>query len=168
MLCWFFWLGFKQELSFEADLLGIVDCHVHEPGQVIQFTLHVCVVEVVITFAATPEDIVFATKFQRDFQSFLDLSGCESEDIGVAGGCSSVHEARMREHVCCSPQQLDACSLLSGFQSLYDFIEVLVGLCQRVSFGSHIAIMECVVRAAQLVNEFKRGIDSLDGIGDGV
>ena len=115
MFCWLFRLGFEQELSFESDLFRVIDSHMHESGEMIQFTFHVGIEQVVIAFAATPKDIVFTTQFVRHFQGFLHLGCCECEDIGVAGGGSAVHESRVRKHVCCPPQQLDPRPFLRGF-----------------------------------------------------
>jgi len=92
---------------------------------VVQFALHVGVEEVVIAFAATPEDVVFATQFQGDFQRLLHLSGGKCEHVGVTGRRGPVHEAWVREHVGRAPQQLDPGPLLSRLQSLGDDIQIL-------------------------------------------
>ena len=55
-------LGLDVELAREADLLGVVDRHVHEAGQVIELALHVGVPEVLIAFAAAPEDVAHAAQ----------------------------------------------------------------------------------------------------------
>ena len=50
-------LRLDVELAVEADLLGVIDGHVQEPGQVIELALHVGVPQVLVAFAAAPEDV---------------------------------------------------------------------------------------------------------------
>ena len=90
-----FRLWFKQELTGETDRLRVIVGHVHEAGEVIEFPLHVGVVEVVIPFATAPEDIVLAAQFVRDLNGLFDLSRCVGEDVRVAAGRSAVHVAGM-------------------------------------------------------------------------
>src|SRR6266496_4506094 len=64
---------FDEKLSAEADLFLVLDRDVEELRQVIEFALEVGVVEIRITFAAAPEDVILAAKFLGYFQTLLDL-----------------------------------------------------------------------------------------------
>ena len=105
-------LGLEIELALEADLLGIVDGHVHERGQVIQLALHVGVEQVLIAFAAAPEDIAGPAQLLGHFERLLDLGGGVGEGVGIGAGGGAVHVARIGEQVGRAPQQLDAGPLL--------------------------------------------------------
>lgn len=154
-----FW--FEQELAGEADRLGMLMSHVHEAGEVVEFAFHVGVEEVVVTLAAAPEDVVLAAEFVRDFNRLLHLSGSVGKHVSVAAGRRSVHEPRVGEHVRRAPQQLDAGSFLLGFQLGGDPVQDFVRLFEARSFRSDIAIVPAVKRSAELFDEFKRDVDSL-------
>ena len=85
MLGRFLRLRLDVELAFEADLLGVVDRHVQEPGEVVELALHVGVPEVLVAFAAAPEHVAIAAELVRHFERLLHLGGGEGEHLGVAG-----------------------------------------------------------------------------------
>jgi hypothetical protein len=66
-------LGFDVEGAGETDLLLVIHRHVEEPGQVVQFPLHVGVPQGGVTFTAAPERVTFAAQTVRDFESLLYL-----------------------------------------------------------------------------------------------
>ena len=53
-------LGLDVELPGEANFLCVVDRHVEEAGQMIEFALHVGVPEILISLAASPEGVAGA------------------------------------------------------------------------------------------------------------
>ena len=78
-------LGLEVELPVEADLLGVVDGHVHELGQVVDLALHVGVPQVLIAFAAAPEGVAVAAELLGHFDGLLHLRRGVGEGVGVAG-----------------------------------------------------------------------------------
>ena len=113
-----FGLGLDVELALEADFLGVVDGHVQELGEVVELALHVGVPEVLITFAAAPEDVAGAVELLGDFERFLHLRRGVGKDVGVAAGGRAVHVARVAEQIGGAPEQLDAGALLLFLERL--------------------------------------------------
>ena len=118
MLGRLFRLGLDVELALEADLLGVVDRHVQELGEVVELALHVGVPEILVAFAAAPEDVAGAVEFLGDFEGLLHLRRGVGEDLGVAARGRTVHVARIAEQVGRAPEQLDAGPLLFFLEHL--------------------------------------------------
>ena len=78
-------LRLDVELAREADLLGVVDGHVQEAGEVLELALHVGVPQILVAFAAAPERVAGAAELLGDFERLLHLRGGEGERLGVAG-----------------------------------------------------------------------------------
>ncbi len=154
-----------QELAREADLLGVVDRQVHEPGHVVQFPLHVGVEKILVSLASAPEHIVHAAQFLGDLEALLHLCGGEGKRVGVAAGRGAVHVARIAEQVGRAPEQLDAGPLLLFLHHLHHGVQVLVGLRQVLPFRGHVAIMKGVVRRTEFVDELERGPNATDRVG---
>ena len=55
-------LRLEVELAGKADLLRVVDGHVHESGEVVDLPLHVGVPEALVALAAAPERIALAAE----------------------------------------------------------------------------------------------------------
>ena len=121
-------LGLDVELALEADLLGVIDGHVQEAGQVIQLALHVGVPQVLVALAAAPEDVARAAQLLGDFERLLHLGRGEGEHVGIAAGGRAVHVARIAEQVGRAPQQLDAGPLLLFLEHLDDRVEIAIRL----------------------------------------
>ena len=152
-------LGLDVELAGEADLLGVIDGHVHEAGQVVQLALHVGVPEGLVAFAAAPEHVARPAEFLGHFQGLLDLGGGKGEGVGVAACGRAVHVARIAEQVGRAPEQLDAGPLLLLLDDLDDGVEVLVGLGQRLALGGDVAVVEAEERGAELLHELEGHAD---------
>ena len=75
-------LGLNQELSIEADLLGVVHTHMEELGHVVLFALHLGVPEGFVSFAPTPEDIVLGAQALADLKAVLELARGIGIDVG--------------------------------------------------------------------------------------
>ena len=134
------WLGLNVELSRVADLFLVIDGHVKEASEVIEFTFHVGVPESGISLATTPEGVVLTTEFMGDFHCLLHLGGGMGIDIGIrAGGCA-MKESRIAKEAGCAPEELDAGALLIFLQDGDNGIEIFVALSKGFSFGSHIPV----------------------------
>ncbi len=164
----FLGLGFDVELAGEADLLLVVDGEVEEAAEVIEFTLHVGVVEVAITFAATPEGVAGTAEVVGHFHRLLHLGGGVGEGVGVGAGGGAVNVTLVAEEVSGAPEELDTGALLLFLDYLDDGIEVLVALSQVLAFGGDVAIMEAVEADAELLQELEGDSDALLGHLDAV
>ena len=120
-----FW--FEQELSFEADRLRVIFRQMKEASHVIQLALHVRIKEVVVSLAATPEDVVDSTELMRDFNRLFHLSGGKRKDVRIAGCRGTVHEPRIGKQIRGSPQKIDPGALLLGLQLGGDSVKVRIG-----------------------------------------
>ena len=157
-----------QKLTGKPDLFGVVDGHVKEFAEVVQFPFHVGVVKVLITFTAAPEDIVLAAKPVRHLHRLFHLRRRVRVYVGVAGGGGAVHETRVREHVGGAPEQFDAAAFLFFLEDVGDGVEDLVGVPQRGAFGGHVAVVERVVGGLQFFEQFERHAGTILGILDAV
>ena len=100
-------LGLDQELTGEADLLGVVDRQVQETSEVILFALHVGVEQGFITLAAAPEHVVLSAELNGTVHGLLHLGGRIGENMGVRIGSPAAHVAGVREEIGRAPQQFD-------------------------------------------------------------
>ena len=161
-------LGLDVELALESDLLLVVDGHLEEAGEVIEFALHVGVPEGGVAFAATPEGVSLATEFVGDFHRLLHLGRGVGVDIGVGAGGRSVEEAGIGEEAGGAPEKLDAGALLLLLEDGDDGVEVLVALGKGLPLGGDIAVVEGVVGGAQLLDKLEGVTDAVLGVLDGV
>jgi len=161
-------LGLDEELALEADLLGVIDGHLHECSEVILLTTEVGVEEGLVAFAAAPENVVFATELFGDFHGLLYLRSGVGEDMGVRVGGGAVHEARVAEEVGGAPEELHAGGLLQLFRVGDDLVEVLVGLGEGLAFRRDVAVVERVEGGADLGEELEGGVHALERDGHGV
>ena len=88
-------LGFDVELTLETDLFLVIDSHVQEGAEVIQFTLDVGIPKGRVAFSATPKDIAFPSKLVGNLNGFLDLCGGVGKCVGIAAGSGTMHVARV-------------------------------------------------------------------------
>ena len=161
-------LGLDVELAREADLLGVVDGHVEEAGEVVELALHVGVPEILVAFAAAPEGVACAAEFLGDFERLLHLRRGEGEHVGVRAGGRAVHEAAVAEQVRRAPEQLDAGALLLFLEHFHDRVEIAVRLGEVRAFGGDVAIVERVERRAELLHELERHAGAVLGVLDRV
>ena len=126
MLRGFAGLGLEVELTCKANLLGVVDGHVHELCEVTHFSFHVRIPQALIAFAATPEHIALAAQAVRHIQRFLHLRCGEGKHIGLRARRRTVHVARMAKQVGCPPEELDAACILMPLERLGHCVEMRV------------------------------------------
>jgi len=160
---WFFWFGFDQELSGEANFTRVIDRHLQVPRVIVQLERCVRIEKRFIALPTAPEDVVFSAEFLGDFKHLLYLSRCKCEYIRVAGCCCTVDETRMRECVRCSPEQLYSRLLHEGFDVCNHFIKVSVLFAEAVAFGCDIVIVEAEVTNPQLAHKLKGSIGTGSG-----
>lgn len=108
----------------KANLFGIVDRHMEKASQVVNFSLHVGVVEILIAFAATPENIVLTAKLLGYFKALLRLDYTISKDVGIATCRSTVHKSRIAEEIGRAPKEFNPSLLLVLFERLGDSIKI--------------------------------------------
>src|SRR5690606_29009984 len=83
-------LGFDVELAGEADLFLVVDRHVEERGEVVEFALQVGVEQGGVAFAAAPEGVAFAAEGVGGVDGGLHLGGGVGEDIEMGRGAGAL------------------------------------------------------------------------------
>ena len=159
-----FGLGLDVELALEADLLFVGDGHVEELGEVLELALHVGVPKGRVAFASTPEGVAFAAQLVGDFEGFLHLRGSVGEGVGVAARGGSVRVARMGEELGGAPEELHAGLLLLGLEELGDGVEPLVRLLEGRAVRGDVAVVEGVVRRAELLANLEEDGDA--GLGE--
>ena len=76
-------LRLDQELTLEADALGVIDRQVQERSKVVLFAFQIGVEQRLVALAPAPENIVLAAEFLGDFERLLHLRGGIGEDVGV-------------------------------------------------------------------------------------
>ena len=161
-------LRLEIELAGEADLLGVIDGHVHEGGQMLDLALHVGVPQALIALASAPERVALPAEFLRHFEGLLHLGRGEGEGVGVAACGGAVHVTRIAEQVGRAPEQLDAGPLLLLLEHFDDRVEVLVRFGQRRAFRGDVAVVEAIERSAELLDELEADADAVDGVLDRV
>ena len=160
--------GLDIERAAEADLLLVIDGHVKEPAEVVEFALHVGVEQGRIAFAAAPERVARSVQLERDLHRLFDLGTGIGEDVEIGAGGRAVHEAGVAEEVGGSPQQLDARPSLFVLEDLDDLIEVLVAFLEVVAFGGDIAVVKRVERGTELFKQLEGDFGSALGVFDRV
>ena len=159
-----FW--FDVELAFEADLLFVVDGHVEEGGEVLDFPLHVGIEEGGVAFAAAPERVACAAEAFGDVHGFFDLSGGVGEDVGVRGGGSALAVAWVGEETGGAPEELDAGLFLEFGEVVGDGVESGIAFGEGRHFGGDVAVVEAVEFDAEFAHEFEAGVGDAFGVFD--
>lgn len=67
----FFWFWLDEKLGFHAELFLVIDRHVEQLRQMVEFPFHVSVVKGGVTLASAPEDITIALELMGDFHRFF-------------------------------------------------------------------------------------------------
>ncbi len=99
-------LGLDEELAPEPDRLRIIDRHVHERAEVVEFALQVRVEQRLVTLATAPEHVVLAAQRLGHVERLLHLGRGVGEDVRVGIGGRAAHVARMGKEVGRAPEQL--------------------------------------------------------------
>ena len=150
-------LGLDEELAVKADLLCVVDRHVHEAGQVVEFAAHVGVQQRLVSFPASPEDVVGASETLGDLHRLLHLCRGVREHRGVGVRRGARHESWVAEHVARAPEQLHSCVALELCREIHDRVQPLVRLSQAVRLRRDVAVVEAVEAHAELGEELECG-----------
>src|SRR5690242_13588847 len=103
MLGWLAWFWLDKKNAVKSLLSCIILRHIQKAAKMINLTFHIRVQQTHIAFSSAPENIILATKLNRSINGILDLGSCIGERMKVGIGCSAIHIARVREHVCSSP-----------------------------------------------------------------
>src|ERR1041385_6806433 len=164
MFGWLLRLGFDVELALKADLLLVLDGHVEETAEVIEFAFDVGVPKRGIAFAATPKDIACAAEFVGNLDGFFDLRGGVSEDVGIASGGCAMHITRMGKEASGAPEKLYAGAFLFLFEDRSDRIEILVGGREVFAFGGNVAVVKGVERRAEFLDELEGNAGAFLGV----
>src|SRR5262245_41315639 len=105
MLGRFLRLGLNVELAREANLFRIIDGHVEELREMLKFSLHVGVPQVVVTLSATPECVTLTAQLLGDFERLLNLRGSEGERLAIRARRGAMHVPAVAEKIGGSPEQ---------------------------------------------------------------
>ena len=96
----------------------MVNGHVQELGEVIQFALHVGVDERGVSFPPSPEHIAGPSEGMGRLKSMLYLARRVGKNIGTWRGCSPLRVARMGKQAGRPPEQFLATGILGAFKLL--------------------------------------------------
>ena len=124
VLCGLLGFRFEEELPIKTNLLGVGHREVHKGRKVIDLSLEVGIVEVLVAFPASPENVIFSPKLLGNLDRLLHLGACIGEGICVAAGGCSMNIARVAEEICRPPQQLDPRPLLLFLQESHNLVKV--------------------------------------------
>ena len=118
--------GFRLnvELSGKSDLLGMVYCHVQQPGKVVEFALHVRIDQRGVTLSASPEYVSFTTQSVGRLKRVLYLACGIGKHIGTRRGSRSLSITRMRKKTGSSPEQFLPTAVLSPLQFFSDPLKI--------------------------------------------
>ena len=149
-------LGLDQELALEAELVLVLDDEVEEAGELIALAPQVGVEQRVVALAAAPQDVVLAAEALGDLEHVLDLRRGVGEHLGIGVGRGARLVARVGEQVGGAPQQPDAGPLLVAERVVDEGVEVGPERREGRALGRDVAVVEAVVRRAELREELER------------
>ena len=139
----------------------MLDRHVQERAQVVEFALDVGVPKCRVAFASAPEDIALATKLVSDLNGLLGLRSGVGKGVGIAARGGAVHVARVGKQAGSAPEQFDAGALLFGLEHLGHGIEILVGGGKALALRRDVPIVKGVVWCAEFFDELEGGTNAL-------
>ena len=151
-------LRLDEQCPLEPDRVLVLDDHVHEATELIEFARHVGVEERLVALATAPQHVVGAAEVVRSLHAVGHLGGGVHEQIGVGVGGGTRHEAAVREGVGGAPHQLDVGvgHLLAGVVD--HLVEVPARLGEGVAGGCDVDVVERVEPDAELGDELERGV----------
>ena len=126
-------------------------------------TLHLSIPQVFVTFATTPEYVVFCTQALCNLQRMLQLTCRVCINICKWWCRCTRNKSWVSKQGRSVPQKLDSCSLHILFNLIHYLIEVCIGFTQGIALWSNIAIMEAEILRAQLSEEFEGVINLSQG-----
>ena len=148
------------------------DDQVEEARQLGLLPHQVGVEQRVVALAAAPQDVVLAAQPLGHLEHVLDLRRGVGEHLGIGVGRGAALVARMGEQVRGAPQELDPGPLLVAQGVIDERVEVRSEGREAVALGCDVAVVEAVVRDAQLAEELERdghpvaGAGHLVGVGE--
>ena len=152
----------------EADRVLVLDHHVEEPSELIEFTAHVGVEQRVVALTPAPQHVVLAAESLGGGHAVRDLCSGVLEQLGIGVGRGARLEPWVREQVGGAPQQAHAGALLMGGGQFHHLVEVAARLGEGRALGRDVTVVEAVERRAELGEEFEGDLHLLLRGGHGV
>ena len=149
-------LRLDQQRALEPDAVLVLGDEVEEPGELVALAPEVGVEERVVALAAAPQDVVRAAEPLRDLEHVLDLGRGVGEHLGIRVRRRAALVARVGEQVGGAPEELGAGPLLVAERVVGQGVEVVAELGERGALGRDVAVVEAVVRDAELLDELER------------
>ena len=150
-------LGLDEERALEADLVLVLGDQVQEPGELLPFAREVGVEERLVALAPAPERVVRAAQALGHTHHLAHLRRGVGEDLGIGVGRGAGRVARMAEEVGGAPEQAHTRAFLVRRGLVDDGLEVRARLGEGPALRRHVAVVEAVVRDAQLLEELEGG-----------
>ncbi len=133
---------------------------------------HVSVEQGHISLTAAPEHVALAAQSDGCVHGVLDLQHSVCSSVKIRVGRGTVHIARVSEHVCSAPEQLDAGLGLFLLRIFHDFLEVGLIFFRSIGLVNEVNIVEAVVLDAHFLHELEAcvhlGLCAGDRIGGSV
>ena len=129
---------------------------VQEPGELVALAPEVGVEQRVVALAAAPQDVVLPAEALGDLEHVLDLRRGEREHLGIGVGRRARLVARVGEQVGGPPQEPHARPLLVAGGVVGQRVEVGAERREALALWGDVAIVEAVVRRAELLEELER------------
>ncbi|RMS49307.1 hypothetical protein ALP64_203743 [Pseudomonas syringae pv. actinidiae] len=162
MLGGLLWLGFDQQVAFEADLVFVLNHHAHETTELFAFVLEVGIEQGFVTFTTAPQHVIGAFEALGRVHRAEHLGGSVGKYFRVRVAGSTCGKARVAETVGRAPQQLDAALLLMPLEVVDHLRKVITVFLYRAAFRRYIGVVETVVINAQFGEEFERCLGLAD------
>jgi hypothetical protein len=157
-------LGLDKERALEADPVLVLGDQMEEAGELVAFAPKVSVEQRVVTLATAPQGVVRAAEPLGDLEHVLDLGRGVGEHLGIRVGRRAALVAGVGEQVGRAPQQLRSGALLVAQRLVGQCVEIGPELGVGVAFRGHVAVVEAVIRHAELLEEFEGDGQLLAGL----
>src|SRR5262249_20075657 len=99
VLGWLARLRLDEDGALEADLVLVLDNQVEEGAGLGELALHIGFEQVLIAFAAPPQQIIAPPQLRGVFQHFLPRRRGKEEDFGIGFGAPPRHEAAVGKEI---------------------------------------------------------------------
>src|SRR5262249_35578687 len=97
-----FW--FDVELALKSNRFLMIDGHVQEGAEMVEFSLQIGIPQSAVPFPTAPEHVTFSVEFVSDFDGLFNLGCGISKYVGVTTGRGAVHESGMNKQTSGAPQ----------------------------------------------------------------
>ncbi|AOW24381.1 hypothetical protein BJP26_13020 [Sphingomonas melonis TY] len=146
-------LGFDQDRAGEADLMLVIDDEAEEAAEIVEFALHVGVVERLIALATAPQHVVGAAEAVRRFEGVAHLHRAPGEHLRIRVGGATGGIARVAEQIGGAPQELAAGGGLKLFEVIDGVREMCAVFGYRRGIGHHVDVVEAIIGHIELAEE---------------